>query len=188
MFKAGRCWERLRAGGEGDNRGWDGWMASPTQWTWVWVDSSSWWRTERPGVLRFMGSQRVGHDWVTEVNWKLVEALQITLHWVPLLENDRQAERWLVIGHPAWWPAELRAEPRVHRLAGAERKTWSTVSEWETAIYTVYTPSWGQQGFKSGKIHLFRVTPYLPACFKYEGFSYSWVLILVYLTVTFFTQ
>ena len=60
---------RLRAGGEGDDRGWDGWMASLTQWTWVWVDSGSWWWTGRPGVLRFMGSQRVGHDWVTELNW-----------------------------------------------------------------------------------------------------------------------
>ena len=62
------CWERLRAGGEEDDRGWDGWMASPTQWTWVWVDSGSWWWTGRPGVLRFMGSQRVGHDWATELN------------------------------------------------------------------------------------------------------------------------
>ena len=63
------CWERLRAGGEGDDRGWDGWMASPTRWTWVRVNLGSWWWTERPGALRFMGSQRVGHDWVTELNW-----------------------------------------------------------------------------------------------------------------------
>ena len=56
------------AGGEGDDRGWDGWMASPTQWTWVWVDSGSWWWTGRPGVLWFMGSQRVGHNWAIEVN------------------------------------------------------------------------------------------------------------------------
>ena len=63
------CWERLRAGGKGDDRGWDGWMASPTQWTWVWVDSSSWWWTGRSDVLRFMGSQRVRHNWVTELNW-----------------------------------------------------------------------------------------------------------------------
>ena len=53
----------------GDDRGWDGWMASPTQWTWVWVDSRNWWWTGRPGMLRLMGSQRVGHDWVTELNW-----------------------------------------------------------------------------------------------------------------------
>ena len=62
-------WERLRAGGEGDDRGWDGWMASPSRWTWVWVNSRSWWWTGRPGMLWFMGSQRVGHDWATEVNW-----------------------------------------------------------------------------------------------------------------------
>ena len=54
---------------EGDDRGCDGWMASPTQWTWVWVNSGSWWWTGRPGVLRFMGSQRVKHDWATELNW-----------------------------------------------------------------------------------------------------------------------
>ena len=56
--------ERKRA-----NRGWDGWMASLTQWTWVWVDSGCWWWTGKPGVLQFMGSQRVWHDWVTELNW-----------------------------------------------------------------------------------------------------------------------
>ena len=54
------------AGGEGDNRGWDGWMASPTQWTWVWVNSRSWWWTGKPGMLQSMGLQRVGHNWVTE--------------------------------------------------------------------------------------------------------------------------
>ena len=63
------CWEGLGAGGEGDNRGWDGWMASPTRWTWVWVNSGSWWWTGRPGLLWFMESQRVGHDWATELNW-----------------------------------------------------------------------------------------------------------------------
>ena len=59
----------IGAGGEGDDQGWDGWMASLTRWTWVWVNSSRWWWTGRPGVLRFRGSQRVGHDWVTELNW-----------------------------------------------------------------------------------------------------------------------
>ena len=65
------CWKGQGAGGEGDDRGWDGWMASPTRWTWVCVNSRSWWWTGRPGMLRFMGSQRVGHDWVTELNWTL---------------------------------------------------------------------------------------------------------------------
>ena len=63
------CWERWKAGGEGDDRGWDGWMASPTQWTWVWVNSGSWRWTGKPGVLQSMGSQRVRHDWATELNW-----------------------------------------------------------------------------------------------------------------------
>ena len=63
------CWEGLGAGGKGDDREWDSWMASPTQWTWVWVNSRRWWWTGRPGVLRFMGSQIVGHDWATELNW-----------------------------------------------------------------------------------------------------------------------
>ena len=62
------CWKRLKVGGEGDNRGWDGWMASPTQWTWVWVNSRGWWWIGRPGVLQSIGSQRVGHNWATELN------------------------------------------------------------------------------------------------------------------------
>ena len=69
------CWERLRAGGEGDDRGWHGWMASPTQWTWVWVNSRSWWWTGRPGVLWFIESQRVGYDWATELNWTELNAV-----------------------------------------------------------------------------------------------------------------
>ena len=63
------CWERLKVGGEWDNRGWDGWMSSLTQWTWVWVTSGSWWWPGRPGLPQSMGSQRVGHDWATQVNW-----------------------------------------------------------------------------------------------------------------------
>ena len=59
----------IESGREGDDRGWDGWMASPTQWTWVWVNSGSWWWTGSPGVLRFIGLQRVWHDWATELNW-----------------------------------------------------------------------------------------------------------------------
>ena len=65
------CWERLKVGGEGDDGGWDGWMTSPTQQTWVWVNSGSWWWTGRPGMLQSMGWQRVRHDWATELNWDL---------------------------------------------------------------------------------------------------------------------
>ena len=63
------CWERLKAGGAGDNRGWDGWMGSPTQWTWGWVSSGRWWWTGKLGVLQSMGLQRVRHRWATELNW-----------------------------------------------------------------------------------------------------------------------
>ena len=62
---AGKDWRREEKG----TTGWNGWMASPTRWTWIWVNSRSWWWTGRPGVLWFMGSQRVRHDWVTELNW-----------------------------------------------------------------------------------------------------------------------
>ena len=65
-LKRHRCWKRLKAGGEGDDRGWDGWMASLTQWTWVWASSGRWWRKGMPGVLQPMGSQKVGYDWATE--------------------------------------------------------------------------------------------------------------------------
>ena len=61
--------EGMGAGREGDDRGWDGWMASPTPWTWVWVNSGSLWWTGRPGVLQFMGLQRVRHNWATELTW-----------------------------------------------------------------------------------------------------------------------
>ena len=62
------CWEQLKAGGEGDDKGWDGWMASPTWWMWDWANSGSYWWTAKASVLRSMGSQRVGHDWATELN------------------------------------------------------------------------------------------------------------------------
>ena len=63
------CWEGLGARGEGDDRGWDVWISSLTRWSWVSVNSGSWWWTGRPGMLRFMGSQRVGHDWATDLIW-----------------------------------------------------------------------------------------------------------------------
>ena len=98
------CWEGLGAGGEGDDRGWDGWMASLTWWTWVWVNSRSWWWTRRPGVLRFMGSQRVGHDWATELNWKDYKQFLSTLvspgtqdckeEWIYVHDGGKYQEGW----------------------------------------------------------------------------------------------
>ena len=72
-------WERLRAGGGGDNREWDSWMTLTTQWTWVWVSSRSWWWTGKPGMLQSMGSQRVVHDWMTELKWKNFKFMLIGL-------------------------------------------------------------------------------------------------------------
>ena len=88
------CWERLRAGGEGDDRNWDGWMASPTQWTWVWVGPRSWWWTGRSGVLQFMGSLKSWtrlSDW-TELKFSYFTFLGIILticsmYWLLLLMN-----------------------------------------------------------------------------------------------------
>ena len=85
------CWERLKAGREGDDRGWDGWMASLTQWTWVWVKSGSWWWTGKFGMLYSMGLQRVGHDWATELNWKSIFACM--LNWS--VASDSLQPHWL---------------------------------------------------------------------------------------------
>ena len=73
--------KRLKAGGEGDNRGWDGWMTSLILWTWLWASSGSWWWTGKPGMLQSMGLQRVGHDWVTELKWLNLawECMSLTL-------------------------------------------------------------------------------------------------------------
>ena len=94
------CWERLRAGGEGDDRGWDGWMASPTQRTWIWVDSGTWWCTGRPGVLRFMGSQKSQtrlSDW-TELNWYIYSLL---------VELPSHCPHAILLGHSTEHLAEL---------------------------------------------------------------------------------
>ena len=90
LWKRLWCWEGLEAGGNGDDRGWEGWMSSLTQWTWVWVNSGSWWWTGRPGVLRFMGSRRVGHDWATELNWGFSESMSARKK-----VNDKDESRFL---------------------------------------------------------------------------------------------
>ena len=96
-----RCWERLKVGGEGDDRGWEGWMASPTQWTWVWVNSRCWWWTGRPGVLQSIGSQS-----------------QTQLTWIELTEHDtnRIKERiiWLFINRYIW----QNSRPQGHNREG----------------------------------------------------------------------
>ena len=79
ILKRPRCWERLKAGGEGDDRGWDGWMASPTQWKWVWVNSGRWWWMGKPGVLQSMGLQRVGHYWAHSSSTIMMQPIDYSL-------------------------------------------------------------------------------------------------------------
>ena len=91
------CWERLRARGEGGERGWDGWMASSTQWTWVWANSWRQWRTGKPGVLQSMGWQRVRHDWTTEKQqqapWRKRELLSLAMM---LPQEQPTSSDWLL--------------------------------------------------------------------------------------------
>ena len=127
-WKRAWCWEELGAGGEGDNRGWDGWMASPTWWTWVWVDSGTWWWTGRPGLLRFMGSQRVGHDWANELNW-LNESVNWLVHYgCKNLIGDRRNK--LVIVRCLW-------SERAHFILGKVTKDSSLT--FSTSIEITYT-------------------------------------------------
>ena len=90
------CWERLKAEEEGDDRGWDGCMASLTQWMWIWVSSGSWWWTEKPGMLQSMGSPRVRHNWGTELkNWTDFFALIMRKAFLSVLANLwNSAFRW----------------------------------------------------------------------------------------------
>ena len=105
------CWEGLGAGGEGDDRGWDGWMASLTRWTRVWMNSGSWWWTGRPGVRQFMRLQRVGHDWATELNWVYKEQWPFVICMANILSSlsfsfDTKIKNFLVLSfclvYAAW--------------------------------------------------------------------------------------
>ena len=86
------CWARLRAGGEGDNRGWDGLMASLTQWTWVWVDSGSWWRTGRPGVCSSWGCKVL--DMTERLNWSKVSMMKCIWPILRDLSQRKEVKRW----------------------------------------------------------------------------------------------
>ena len=93
------CWERLKAGGEGDDRGWDGWMASPTWWTWVWVSSGSWWWTGKPGILQSMGSQidtseqlNKREQWTPGMHHPLATIISVWFTHIPPALNDSEAD------------------------------------------------------------------------------------------------
>ena len=120
------CWEGLGAGGEGDDRGWDGWMASLTRWMWVWVNSGSWWWTGRPGVLRFMGSQRVRHDWVTDLIWSDLKA---GLQWV---SNKKNLGIFLSKKNLTWWLSLKACLTNFYIVVWGE-KIWGKIASWKKA-------------------------------------------------------
>ena len=121
--------ERLKTGGEGTNRGWDGWMASPAQWPWVWVSSGSWWWTGKPGVLQSMGSQRVGHDWVTELNW--LYSIGKCSHYFPITLNTEESYlvAQLVKSLAAMWETQVQSLGREDPLE-KEMATHSSILAW----------------------------------------------------------
>ena len=115
----------LGVGGEGDDRGWDGWMASPTWWAWVWVSSGSWWWTGRPGMLRFMGSQRVGHNWATELtDWMRPPCPSQT---PGVYSNPCPSSRWC---HPAISSSVIPFSPCPQSLPASESFPISLLFTW----------------------------------------------------------
>ena len=105
------CWETLKAGGEGDNRGWDGQMASPTQWTWVWVNSGSWWWTGRPGMLQSMGSQRIRYDWATKRStahsWFTVLCFLCIAKWLSYTCEVKWSKSYSTVSDSLWQSMEF---------------------------------------------------------------------------------
>ena len=116
----GTGWKGLGAGGEGDDRGWDGWMASLTRWTWVWVNSGNWWWTGRPGMFRFLGLQRVRHDWVAEVKW--------TENHLSILTVIGLAKKCI----------------QVKLFGQSNTKESAPGKQWEEWIITIYCYLWGR--------------------------------------------
>ena len=112
-----RCWEQLKAGGEGDDRGWDGWMASSTRWMWVWASSRSCWWTGKPGVLQSTESQRVGHDWATELILILIGQNELGTTWRGNLHRN-----FLQSLHP------------LPQRAQKVREEWEQTGKWPTTI------------------------------------------------------
>ena len=139
----------IGAGGEGDDRRWYRWMASLTRWTWVWVNSGSWWWTGRPGVLQFMGSQRVGHYWVTELNWteiitmglllwaqtvKCLPTMQETRVW-PLGQEDPLKKEMATHFSTLAWKIPWTEEPGRLQSMGSQR----VGHNWETSLLQTIT-------------------------------------------------
>ena len=117
------CWEGLGAGGEEEDRGWDGWMASLTRWTSFWVNSGSWWWTGRSGMLWFMGSQRVGHNWATELNWWLLTVVSTKTCRLQLKWILRKIQLYILILEK-WWHYQSLFNLRIREKISRLRKSW----------------------------------------------------------------
>ena len=127
----GPHWEGLGAGEEGDDRGWVGWMASLTRWTRVWVNSRSCWWTGRPGVLRFMGSQRVGHNWETELNWnELKHSAGVQPWWIQ--GNSKGRRNWRPRKDLFNYRYKERLEKNSVVRKSVEKRGWITWFTWDT--------------------------------------------------------
>ena len=126
-MKLGGIGGRRRRG----NKGWDGWTSSPTRWTWVSVNSGRWWWTGRPGMLQFMGSQRIGHNWATELNkqWVTMRMPFISLHLITqafyhLTASQKRWVQWYI-----FW--ETTFTEQIHNylaVLGLSCSTWDLVS------------------------------------------------------------
>ena len=103
------CWERSKAGGEGNDRGWDGWMASPTQWTWVWASSGIWWWLGKAGVLQSVGLQRVKHNWATELNLVLLLKSEWYHHLTTYIRKKLKNNPWLFLELQPSYPVHHKA-------------------------------------------------------------------------------
>ena len=165
------CWERLKAGGEWGNRGWDGWMASPTQWTWVWINSGRWWRTRKPGVLQSMVSQTVGQDWVTEQQQKWHQSLQLKKKKIIHLA------RWSI-----WSEAVSRGLGWAHACVSG--KNWAY---WPLGLWPLFFFTW-PVNFQSTSFHSFPWQPQGPSAVR-KGESWcSGVALPVSLAPSFLTS
>jgi len=178
------CWEGLGAGGEGDDRGWDGWMASPTRWTWVWVDSGSWWWTGRPGVLRFMESQRVGMT--EQLSWTEPHLLV-----APVKESICNVREPGLIPRSGWPSREGNGNPL--QYSGLENSMdrgawWATVHrvsksfKWlSRGLFSIASDSL-QHWLSYSSVQLlshvrFLVTPWTAACHASLFITNSWSLL-----------
>ena len=141
--------ERLKAGGEGDDRGSNGWMASPTRWTWVWINSRAWQWTGRPGVLQSMGSQRVGYNWATELNYTVfADHQQNTLSWV---DRDMKEIQNCYAGrlfHVAYYLKKKKK--RLTSTLGLSRLGWDR----STRERSLSRTGWAGLGRSPWKVHL----------------------------------